>query len=167
MGKVEEAVRTTTLRLVRRELRGVVLPLARDLRALKRAVSRLDKAVSALERTAEQQARSQRAQLSRLAASEEEVSNSRLSAGLIRKLRARLGLTQVQMAGLVGVTGAAIAQWEGGTSTPKGENRATLVGLRKLGRRDVKHLLAEKGIPPAKRRRRTGGGSPKRKRKKR
>ena len=35
--------------------------------------------------------------------------------------------------------------WEQGKSRPQGKNKEALVALRKLGRRDVKKLLAEKG----------------------
>jgi DNA-binding transcriptional regulator YiaG len=133
------------------------MPLQRDVRDLKRTVSRLNRAVTAIEKIASQRAGEGPQQLCSLQASDDEVSRARLSPALIRKLRSRLGLTQVQVAGLLGVTGAAVAQWESGASTPSDGNRATLIALRKLGRRDVQRLLAEKGIPPAKRRNRTGG----------
>ena len=145
MGRVEDAVKATIMRLVRREMRGVVVPLAREVRELRRGISRLRKGVAALERSAARQARQAEVVRSRLAASEAEVKAARLSPTLIYKLRARLGLTQVQMASLVGVSGSAVAQWEAGSSRPEGANRAVLVGLRKLGRRDVKRLLSAKG----------------------
>jgi DNA-binding transcriptional regulator YiaG len=151
VGKVEEAVRSTALRLVRRELRGVVAPLQQEVRDLKRTVSRLNKTVSALETVAAHNPGKPQAPSRPLKASAEELRNSRLSPRLIRKLRMRLGLTQVQLAGLLGVTGAAVAQWETAASAPRGENRSALIALRKLGRRDVQSLLAEKGIPPARR----------------
>jgi hypothetical protein len=42
----------------------------------------------------------------------------------------------------VGVSGTAVVQWERGRSAPAGPNRRTLVGLRRLGRRDARQLLA-------------------------
>jgi DNA-binding transcriptional regulator YiaG len=142
VARIEEAVRWTIMRLVRREVRGAVAPLAREVRELRGSVSRLRKGVSALERAAARQARQAEVVQSRVAASEVEVKAARLSPTLIHKLRTRLGLTQEQMAVLVGVSGSAVAQWEAGSIRPQGQNRAALVGLRKLGRRDVKRLLA-------------------------
>jgi transcriptional regulator with XRE-family HTH domain len=69
-----------------------------------------------------------------------------MSPELIKKLRARLGITQAELAVLIGVTGPAVAQWEGGTSEPRGANRAIIVGFRKLGRRDVQVLLESRGM---------------------
>jgi DNA-binding transcriptional regulator YiaG len=132
-------------------MKGVVAPLQQEVRDLKRTVSKLNKAVSALETGAANNPGQHQAPSRPLRASSEEVRNSRLSPGLIRKLRTRLGLTQVQLAGLLGVTGAAVAQWETAASAPRGENRGALIALRKLGRRDVQRLLVEKGIPPARR----------------
>jgi DNA-binding transcriptional regulator YiaG len=142
VARIEEAVRWTITRLVRRELKDAVVPLAREVRELRREVSRLRKTVSTLERAAARQARQAEEVESRLAASQQEVKAARLSPTLINKLRARLGLTQEQMASLVGVSGSAVAQWEAGSVRPQGQHRAALVGLRKLGRRDVKRLLA-------------------------
>jgi broad specificity phosphatase PhoE len=49
------------------------------------------------------------------------------------------------------VSPAAVVQWERGRATPAGKNRAALVGLRRLGRRQAKRLLesaaAERGKP--------------------
>jgi len=46
------------------------------------------------------------------------------------------------VARMVGVSPAAVVQWEQGRATPAGRNRAALVGLRRLGRRQAKRVLA-------------------------
>jgi len=76
--------------------------------------------------------------------SEQEAKSARLSPRLIHSLRRRLGLSQTALARLVGVSAPAVAHWEAGNSTPTGQNRAAVVGLRKIGRRDVKELLARR-----------------------
>ena len=149
MAKLEEALRSTVLRLIRRELRATVAPLSREVRELKRVVSPLRKTVSALEKVVAEQARRQQAELAELEAPEEEVKKSRFSPALLRSLRARLGITQDQMASLVGVSGGAVASWERGRMAPRGRNRAALVALRKLRRGDAKRLLAEKAATPS------------------
>jgi hypothetical protein len=45
---------------------------------------------------------------------------------------------------LTGVGLSAVAMWEKGKFRPRGEKKAALVALRKLRKRDVKKLLAEK-----------------------
>ena len=150
MGKVEDAVRETITRLVRKELRAVVLPLAREVRGLKRAVRGMAETVGALEKEAARRER-ERAKGPPVTASEEEVGRSRFSPGLIQKLRARLGVTQAQLGALSGVTGSAAAQWEMGRTAPRGKARAALVALRRLGRREVRRLLEQKGLERARR----------------
>ncbi len=76
--------------------------------------------------------------------SESEAKSARLSPRLVQSLRGRLGLSQMALARLVGVSAPAVAHWEAGNSTPKGQNRTALVGLRKVGRREVKELLARR-----------------------
>lgn len=42
---------------------------------------------------------------------------------LRRTLRRKSGLSQEELAGAIGVSGAALGRWENGTRTPRGENR--------------------------------------------
>ncbi len=144
MGKVEDAVRYTVARAVNRALRGSVAPLARDVRELKRIVAALGRSMSSLQRIAGEQVRQRQQELSRLQAPEEQVKAARFSPRLIRALRMRLKLTQGEMAAVLGVSSASVFAWEAGNSAPRGANRAALVALRKLGRRDVKRVLADK-----------------------
>jgi len=112
---------------------------------LKSTVSQLRKAVSAIERLTAQQQKELGTGKARLEASPEEVKKSRFSSRLIRSLRKRLGITQKEMAVLTGVTVGAIYQWEQGIFEPRGKKKETLVALRKLGRREVRKLLEERG----------------------
>jgi DNA-binding transcriptional regulator YiaG len=74
----------------------------------------------------------------------EEVKAARLSPLLIKKLRARLAITQGELATLVGVSMSAVGSWEYGKAKPEGHNREALVALRKLGKREVRGILAAK-----------------------
>jgi DNA-binding transcriptional regulator YdaS (Cro superfamily) len=74
--------------------------------------------------------------------SEDEAKAARLSPRLVQSLRKRLRLSQMALARLVGVSAPAVAQWEAGNSSPKGPNRAALIGLRKVGKREARELLA-------------------------
>lgn len=148
MGKLEDAVREEIVRLARRELRNAVVPLAKEVRELRRAVAQLGKTGGSAQRGAAPARAQAEPEPGRLTASAGEVEKSRFSAALIQKLRKRLALSQSQLAALVGVSGPAVAQWESGRSMPRGANRAALVGLRKLGKREVKRMV--EALPGAK-----------------
>jgi DNA-binding transcriptional regulator YiaG len=160
MGKLEGIMRSEIVRLAKREMRKSSAPLKKDVRSLKTTVSRLRKTVSALERLTAQQQKELGMGKARLEATPEELRKSRFSPQLIRSLRKRLGISQKEMAFLTGVTVGAIYQWEKGIFEPRGKKKGMLVALRKLGRRDVKRLLEEKGpqvtekkVPRARRKR--------------
>jgi DNA-binding transcriptional regulator YiaG len=152
MGKIETTMRSEIARLAKKEIRAEVRPLAKDVRELKRTVSRLSKTVESLEKTAREWTRQMREEKAELKAPKEEVKVARLSPGLIRKLRKRLGLSQKQMGAMVGVSTVTVGQWERGNTRPTGANRTALVALRKLGKREVRRILKMKGVETAARR---------------
>jgi len=147
MGKIEQAVKSEITRLATKEIRAVCVPLAQEVRELRRQVSRLSKMVAPLVKLRAELRAERMVQEAKLEAAPAEVKAARLSPLLVRKLRKRLGTTQSQLASLVGVSSASVAFWERGRSRPQGKNREALVALRKVGRRDVKRMLAEKGEP--------------------
>ncbi len=144
MGKVEGVIKSEIVRLAKREVRKISVPLGRDVRALKTTVSQLRKTVSGLERFASLQQREMEKGGVPLKASPEEVETSRFSPRLIRSLRQRLGLTQKEMATLAGVTIGAVYQWESGKFDPRDEKKAVIVALRKLGKREARRLLEQR-----------------------
>lgn len=142
MGKIETTIKSEIVRLAKRELRSVAIPLRKDVWGLKNAVSQLRKTVLNLERFISHQ-RKEWEKRPPLKAAPEEVEASRFSPRLIQSLRRRLGLSQRSLARLVGVTPLAVYQWENGVFKPKKEKKEILVALRKLGRRDARKLLEE------------------------
>jgi len=144
MGKFEGIIKDEIVRLAKREVRKVSVPLAKDVWLLKSTLWKLRKTVSALERSASRQASELRKEKVLLEATPEEVKTSRFSPRLIRSLRRHLGITQRELAILAGVTVGAIHQWESGIFVPRAQKKGVLVALRKLGRRRAKELLVEK-----------------------
>jgi DNA-binding transcriptional regulator YiaG len=135
VAKLETVMKEAIARGARRQVRVLVLPLRREVIRLRRKVGALQGMLTTLRRDA--------AALKRLvAAAPPLVRAARLSPRLVRSLRNRLGLSQMALARLVGVSAAAVGHWEAGASTPTGQNRATVVALRKVGKREVKGLLA-------------------------
>ena len=145
MGTVEETVRRSIERAVGRECRSRCAVVKGELRELKEQVARLGAVVRELQQGSGKPPGRVAVMTGLEGVDENEVRRARLTPGAIKRIRARLGLTQVQLAALLGVTGPAVAQWESGTSAPRKENRAALVTLRKLGRRDVRRMLGSRG----------------------
>jgi len=144
MGKMEQTLKSEITRLAKKQMRATCLPLVREVRRLKRSVSALRKTVVVLARLGAEWEVQRTAEQTKLAAAPEEVKAARISPGLIKKLRKRLKITQGELAMLVGVSMSAIGSWEYGKAKPKGRNREALVALRKLGKREVRGILAAK-----------------------
>ncbi len=145
MGKVEGIIKSEIVRLAKREVRKVSVPLGRDLRSLKSVVSQLRRTVLGLQRITTSQQKEFQKGKALLEAPPEEVKESRFSPRLIRSLRRHLGITQKELAVLTGVTVGAVHLWESGQFKPSMKKKAVMVALRKLGRREVRKLLEGKG----------------------
>lgn len=158
MAKLESAIKEAIARGARRQVRLVTLPLRRELLRLRRKVLELHGTMGDVRRSAAGWERMLESAPPVPPVSADEVKSARMSPRLVQSLRKRLGLSQMSLARIVGVSAPAVAHWEAGESTPAGQNRASLVGLRKLGRREVKELLA---------RRIKGSGAPKKPRRSR
>jgi DNA-binding transcriptional regulator YiaG len=144
MGKMESIIKSEVQRLAKREIHKTLAPLAQDIRLLKNKVSQLQKIVSLLERSKAHREKLSGIKEETLEASPEEVKASRFSPQLIKSLRRHLGISQKELALLVGVSLGAAHLWETGKFKPKDEKKRVLVALRKLGRREVRRLLEEK-----------------------
>jgi DNA-binding transcriptional regulator YiaG len=142
LAKIEMAIKDAIARGARKQVRSAATPLRRDVRRLRQAVRDLRAQLASLREVAARWSESHAARGWQPGVSEEEARAARLSPGLIRKLRLRLALSQAAVARLVRVSPAAVVQWEQGRATPTGKNRAALVGLRRLGRRQAKRLVA-------------------------
>lgn len=141
MGRIESVMKAEVSRLARKEVRAALAPLTEETRRLKKRVSDLTRTVGELRRQVRESARLARITPRPTAVGAPTDATSRLSAGLIKKLRKRLGISQAQLAAVVGVSAVAIQFWESGRTRPNEDNRAAIIALRECGRRDVKLLL--------------------------
>jgi len=144
MGKMEDAFKAEVLRLTRKQFRNSVLPLTKDVRELKKTVSKLERLVNGPRTELQHETAERPGHL--LQAGEAEVKSARVSARAIKNIRKKLGVSQEKLALLLNVSPGAVAFWEQGRARPRGENKAGLVALRKLGRRSIKKILSDKGI---------------------
>jgi DNA-binding transcriptional regulator YiaG len=144
MGKVESTIKAEIMRLAKREVRSTFFPLRREVHSLKLKLSGLVKNFTTMERQAKEVIQEQAKKKLILQATPEEVKVSRFTPQRIRLLRNKLGISQKDLGILLGASIGAIGMWEKGKFAPSAQKKAALVALRKLGKREVKKLLAEK-----------------------
>ena len=142
MGRIETALREEIARLARKEAKKLQARSVEEIRRLKKRVADMQAELAEFKQVrAKALSRSRMAEAARSAAAQA-VGKARLSPLLIKKLRKRMKVSQPQFAALLGVSPAAVGFWESGKSQPRPDTKARIVALRKLGRRDVKMLLA-------------------------
>ena len=146
MGKMDGVFKNEMVRLARKEVNKVALPLRRDVRSLKRSVSEFRKMMVGLKQFADRHRKQLEEKEAQLTATPEEIKKVRFSPRLIKAIRKRLVLSQGELATLSGVTVGAVSQWETGKFVPKDEKKGVLVALRKLGRREAGRLLSSKTV---------------------
>ena len=160
MGKIESIIKSEIQRLAKREVRSTFRPLRKEVWGMKLKLSNFIKNFTILDRLAKEASKSKSTER-KLEASPEEVKASRLSPERIANLRKKLGISQRELGLLVGASLGAVAMWEKGKFKPRGDKKAALVALRKLRKREVRKMLAEKPVetkgeePPKKSSKRT------------
>jgi DNA-binding transcriptional regulator YiaG len=143
MAKIEGVIKAEIMRLAKREVRSVFRPLKREVWQMSTRLSALSKGMASLNRMAKELHLEEKAK-PRLEATPEEVQASRLTPERIQGLRKKLGISQRELGMLLGASVGAVLSWEKGKFRPMGEKKATLVAVRKLKKREVKKLLAQK-----------------------
>ena len=144
MAKLEQTIKSEIVRLSKKEVRKISVPLSKEVRLLESTVSQIRRAVLTLERSTALLKKESQPEEMKLEATPDEVKQSRFSPRLIRSLRQHLKISQRELAVLTGVTVGAAHLWEKGKFRPSDKTKALLVGLRKLGRREVRKLLEER-----------------------
>ena len=143
MPKIESVLRSEIIRMAKREVRSMFLPLKRNAWQMKTKLSGLTKMLAPIDRVVKEKMHREETR-PKLEASLEEVKASRLTPDRIRGLRRKLGISQRELAILTGASLGAILSWEKGKFKPKPEKKTTLVALRKLGKREVRKILEQK-----------------------
>jgi DNA-binding XRE family transcriptional regulator len=141
MGKIESVLKAEIVRLSRRQVRDLIAGPIEDLRRLRQRVASLEHEVRGVKAArAEELLKTKIKVATETVAGEQAV---RLSPRLLRSLRGRLAISQQELAKLVGVSAVAVGTWETGRSKPRPETKVRIAALRRLGRREVRRLLAE------------------------
>jgi DNA-binding transcriptional regulator YiaG len=143
MGKIESMIKSEIQRLARREIRSTFRPLKREVRTMRLKVSSLMKGFGNLNRITKEQVQRASEQF-KLESSPDEIKIARFSPARIRALRLKKGLSQKELGMLIGVSLGTVVLWEKGKITPKAERKGALIALRKLKKREIRRVLAEK-----------------------
>jgi DNA-binding transcriptional regulator YiaG len=143
MGKIETMIKSEIQRLARREIRSTFRPLKREVRAMRLKLSGLMKGFGNLNRITKEQVQRASEQF-KLESSPDEIKIARFSPARIRALRLKKGLSQKELGMLIGVSLGTVVLWEKGKITPKAERKGALIALRKLKKREIRRVLAEK-----------------------
>jgi len=142
MGKLESTIKSEIQRLAKREIQATFVPLRREVRTMRLKLSGLSRGILSLNRMTKELHLEEAKP--KLEATPEEVKASRLTPDRIRGLRRKLGISMRELGVLTGSSVGAVLSWEKGKFKPRGDKKAALVALRRLRKRGVKKLLAEK-----------------------
>ncbi|NLX57678.1 MAG: helix-turn-helix domain-containing protein [Phycisphaerae bacterium] len=143
MGKVEAVLKGEIGRLARREAKALMSRHVDELRRLRKRVASLERELGAVKAARAQEQAKWKVTTAATAVASEKVPTVRLSPRLIRSLRNRLGISQTELAKLVGVSTLAVGNWELGKARPRLESKARIAALRGLGRREARRLLMQ------------------------
>lgn len=133
-------------RLARKEAKDDVARLRKDNAELKRSIAQIRQRLAKLEQAKKRLTKVvEKVQPVPAEVPDSEADRARVSSKTIRTLRARLGLTQAELAELVGVSGQSVYQWErrDGQLQLRKATKKAVVALKSMGTREAKKRLAE------------------------
>lgn len=142
MPNIGAILREEIQRLARRVSRQADAKLRKDVVFLKRRIVELSRTTDQLRRDNAKLLTDYKARMTTPpVATGKEVEHAHLGPSLIRSQRARLGLSREAFGKLVGASAGAVLAWEGGRSKPRDKNRAALIAVRRLGKREARWQL--------------------------
>ena len=146
MPNLAKIMREEMCRLARKEVKAAVAKLQQDNKKLKQAVADHKTRIAQLEKENRRLlAQYKKATGTGAMLDSEEVERARITGAMIRTVRARLGVSQADLARLVGVSPPSVYQWEKkkGRLAFRGDTKARVVEVRKLGVREAHERLEE------------------------
>lgn len=150
MSNLAATLKGEITRLARKEVRSAVDPLRKQIAAQRKDIAALKRERDELKRNV---VRLRKATPAVQAEPEAEANGRprRFSADGLKSLRAKLGLSMVEMAKLVGVASQSIYNWEHERARPRQVQLERIAELRSIGKREARKRLDE--TPEAKPRR--------------
>jgi len=135
MASLATAMREEINRAVTRAMRSS--SFAADLKALRESIKAVEKRLCALERECATACAPSRS------CGKKDRRKLRFAPETLVRLRHRLGVSQEEMAGILGVSANSVWQWEAGRTKPRAKVLARIRELRKLGKREARKRLRD------------------------
>lgn len=137
MANIQKTFNEEIRRLAKKEvktatepLRSQIMGLKKQVRLQKEQIAKLSKATPVPAPTVE------------TAVSDEEPKvKIRMTSARFKKIRAKLGVTQMQMAKLLETSHSSVVNWENNVAIPRQPMRETIVAVSKLGKRELQKRL--------------------------
>jgi DNA-binding transcriptional regulator YiaG len=155
MPNVARVLKEEIARIARKEVKAAVAPGRKASVRLRKDVAGLKGQVASLE----MESKSLQALLKRMAASQPATAavpdtgkKPRITAKGLRSLRRKLGLSQAEFAGLIGVSRQAVANWEKrqGAVRVRETTKSAILPLRTIGAREARKRLMEMKVKKSK-----------------
>ena len=144
MANLNSVLKSEISRIARKEIKSAAEPIRKANAAHRREIASLKKLVADLQRELKN-AQRVAARSKPDVASADDVVEARISAKGIKTLRERLGLSAAELGLLTGASSQSVYNWEAGTQ-PRPAQRAALVALRNVGKREVRRRLDEMAV---------------------
>lgn len=152
MSSIANALKSEIARVARKELKDEIAAVRKlttahrsEIAALKREIKSLQSVVKGLQKASSRSAEPPRAAQAAPATDKPRVQPTDFNAEALAAFRAELGLTQAQMAHLIGASALSVYKWESGKVTPRAAQQAQIAAALKLGKRAVKARLEVQG----------------------
>jgi DNA-binding transcriptional regulator YiaG len=147
MPNIAKVLREEIQRVAKRQARTELGPLKRDSVRLKKSVAELRRQIAALNRTNRDLVKKVTPVMAakETEAATQNASKLRPTSKSLKKLRARLGLTQAQFGQLLGVSGQAVVQWAAkeGRVRMRTATLSALARIQNIGKREARRRLEE------------------------
>ena len=140
MSSLINSLKSEIARVARKELKDELLALRKASSAHRAEIASLKRQVKALGAALKAGVRASRGRAPEVA----EVPAApgiRFSPARFAALRTKLGLTQAQMATLLGVSYLSVHKWEGAKAQPRAAQLQKIAGVMKMGKREAQRQL--------------------------
>jgi DNA-binding XRE family transcriptional regulator len=147
MSTIADALKQEIARVARKELKGEIAAVRKltsahrsEIAALKREVKALTSAVKGLQKGSRRPIAASSSE-PKVTAAKRSGAPFEFNAEQLAAHRAELGLTQAQMARLIGASSLSVYKWESGKVQPRAAQKEQIAAALKLGKRAVKARL--------------------------
>lgn len=144
MNSLTNALKAEIARVARKELKDELLALRKATTGHRSEIAALKRELKTLRAQLKANTKVVKAAMPAPAAKEPLTGRRiRFSAERFAAQRAKLGLSQAQMAQLLGVSGLSVYKWESGKVQPRAAQLERIASIRQLGKRDAVARLAQ------------------------